>query len=43
LPRSCLTPAIQADQVEAQKSLQRDLENQEKRQPADTISEPRRK
>jgi len=32
LPRSCLTPAIQADQVAAQKKLQADLEAQEKTQ-----------
>jgi predicted Zn-dependent protease len=44
LPRSCLTPAIQEDQIEAQKRLQRDLESQEKRPSGDAaISEPRRK
>jgi predicted Zn-dependent protease len=31
IPRSCLTPAIQADQLEAQKRLQRDMEEQERR------------
>ena len=31
LPRSCLTPAIQEDQVQAQKRLQREMESQEKR------------
>jgi predicted Zn-dependent protease len=43
LPRSCLTPAIQEDQVQAQKRLQRDMENQEKRQSEDAVSEPRRR
>jgi predicted Zn-dependent protease len=31
LPRSCLTPAIQADQLDAQKRLQRDMEEQDRR------------
>ena len=31
LPRSCLTPAIQADQLDAQKRLKRDMEEQERR------------
>jgi predicted Zn-dependent protease len=43
LPRSCLTPAIQQDQVDAQKSLQQDLANQEKQTPppADAVSAPK--
>ena len=32
LPRSCLTPAIKEDQVDAQKQLKRDLEEAEKRE-----------
>jgi predicted Zn-dependent protease len=32
LPRSCLTPAIKEDQVEAQKELQRDLKEAEERE-----------
>jgi predicted Zn-dependent protease len=34
LPRSCLTPAIQQDQIDARKRLQKDLEDQERRQSA---------
>jgi predicted Zn-dependent protease len=30
-PRSCLTPAVQADQIQAKEQLQRDLEAQEKK------------
>jgi predicted Zn-dependent protease len=43
LPRSCLTPAIQADQVQAQKSLQRDLEEQERSAATDDNSRRRRR
>jgi predicted Zn-dependent protease len=45
LPRSCLTPAIQPDQVKAQKQLQSDLEAQEQRSaaPADDTSKRRRR
>ena len=44
LPRSCLTPAVQQDQVQAQKSLQRDLEEQERgTAPADDSSSRRRR
>ena len=32
LPRSCLTPAVRPDQKEAQRNLQRDLEDAERRQ-----------
>jgi hypothetical protein len=32
LPRSCLTPAIQEDQIQAKKRLQRDLEDQDRQQ-----------
>jgi hypothetical protein len=43
LPRSCLTPAVQEDQVRAQKSLLRDLEEQERgTAPADDSSSRRR-
>jgi predicted Zn-dependent protease len=31
LPRSCLTPAVQEDQVQAAKRLQRDMEDQDRR------------
>jgi predicted Zn-dependent protease len=54
LPRSCLTPAVQEDQVEAKKQLQRDLESQERRRKSasssdaavsssDVVSAPRRR
>jgi len=40
LPRSCLTPAIQSDQVQAQKQLQRQLEEEERVATAKSAAQP---
>jgi predicted Zn-dependent protease len=38
LPRSCLTPAVQDDQVQAQKRLKRDLEGQDRKRTSASSS-----